>query len=98
MVSENSATITVRVQRNKNCPQFESEPYLTTIDQTKQVNAEVLQIKAVDFDPQGTPFKELTHTLLGDDKGPTFFKIDETTGRITVKSDLKADSDTQYKV
>ena len=50
--SETPAAVTVRVQRNKNCPQFQSEPYGKQIDQTQPVNSEVLQVEAVDFDPQ----------------------------------------------
>ncbi len=98
LTSQGSATVTVRVQRNKNCPQFQGTPYSKTIDQTRGVNSDVLRIQATDTDPQNTPFKELSYTLLGDDKGPTFFRIDERTGQVRVKADLKADGDTQYKV
>lgn len=52
LTSENSATVTVNVKRNKNCPRFESEEYTKTIDQTQGVNSQVLVVKAVDDDPQ----------------------------------------------
>ena len=96
--SQDSATVTVRVQRNKNCPQFQQEPFTKTIQQTKSVRSEVMKITAVDYDPQNTPFRKLNFTLLGDDKGPTYFRIDENTGRIYVKTDLRADTEIQYKV
>ena len=98
MTSQDSATVTVRVQRNKNCPQFQGTPYSKTIDQTQGVNSQVMKIQATDADPQNTPFRQVAYTLLGDDKGPTFFRIDEKSGQVYVKSDLKSDGDTQYKV
>ena len=52
LTSENSATVTVNVQRNNNCPRFESAEYTKTIDQTQGVNSQVLVVKAVDDDPQ----------------------------------------------
>ena len=52
LTSENSATVTVNVKRNTNCPRFESEKYEKTIDQTQGVNSQVLVVKAVDDDPQ----------------------------------------------
>ena len=52
LTSENSATVTVNVQRNKNCPRFESAEYTKTIDQSQGVNSQVLVVKAVDDDPQ----------------------------------------------
>lgn len=50
--SENSCTVTVRVQRNRNCPTFQGEPYRASIDQTQAVNSEVLRIQATDSDPR----------------------------------------------
>ena len=51
-VSKSSATVTVRVQRNKNCPQFQGEPLQKTIDQNLAVKSEVMTVRAVDYDPQ----------------------------------------------
>ena len=50
--SADSATLTVAVQRNKNCPQFEGKSYEKTIDQTQGVDSRVLEMKASDADPQ----------------------------------------------
>ncbi len=52
LTSEDSCTVTVRVQRNKNCPAFQGEPYAKTIEQTQAVNSEVLRIQATDADPR----------------------------------------------
>ncbi len=50
--SEDSCTVTVRVQRNKNCPAFQGMPYTKTIQQTQAVDSEILQIQATDSDPR----------------------------------------------
>ena len=47
---------------------------------------------------QNTPFRELSYSLLGDDQGPTFFSIEEETGIIRVKTDLRSDDEIQYQV
>ena len=47
---------------------------------------------------QNTPFRELKYELLGDDKGPSYFAIEPKTGRVTIRNDLKSDSDIQYQV
>lgn len=52
LTSVETATVTIRVERNKNCPQIQGEPYVKVMDQTQGVNSEVMQIKAVDFDQQ----------------------------------------------
>ena len=49
-VSQESATVTVRVERNRNCPQFESVPSESNIDETLPENGEVLRATAADFD------------------------------------------------
>lgn len=43
------------------------------------------------------PFNTVTVSAIGDDKALTYFSLD-INNRIVVKSDLKADSDTQYLV
>ena len=98
LYSEDPATITLRVQRNKNCPQLQTESFSASIDQNLGVDALVLAIEATDTDPPNTPFSKLTYELLGDDQAPTFFKIDETSGRVTVKADLKADMAVVYQL
>ena len=51
-VSEDQATVTVQVQRNVNCPQFDNLPYSADVDETLSVNGEVLRAVAVDRDSQ----------------------------------------------
>ena len=61
--SQDSATVTVRVQRNRNCPQLQGEPYSSNIEQTKAVNSEVLNIAASDFDPAVSSIINVKRTL-----------------------------------
>jgi len=53
-------------------------------------------VSEIDF--QNTPFGKLSYSLRGDDSGPTFFSINSTSGRISVKTDLRTDSSTMYTV
>lgn len=50
LASQDSATVTVRVTRNKNCPVFQGEPYAQTIPQTRGEGSEVIRIQATDSD------------------------------------------------
>ena len=52
LFNEEQATVTVQVQRNSNCPQFEAEPYSADIEETLGVGAQVLRLQAVDRDSQ----------------------------------------------
>lgn len=52
LTSEQDAQVTMRVQRNLNCPIFESSAYSTAIDKTRGVDSEFLQVQATDRDPQ----------------------------------------------
>ena len=97
-VSEEQATIVLRVQRNNNCPQLQAETTSASIDQNLAVDRFVLEIKATDSDPPNTPFSQLSFELLGDDQASTFFGVDGSTGRVTVKSDLKADQAVVYQL
>jgi hypothetical protein len=49
-LSTETAIVSVHVERNKNCPQFEGNPYSAVIDETVAVNGEVMQARANDFD------------------------------------------------
>ena len=43
-------------------------------------------------------FKNLTYYLIGDDQGPTFFRIDPRRGLISVNKDLKSENVDYYRV
>ena len=44
------------------------------------------------------PFKKITYSIIGDDSAPVFFDINKDSGRITLKSSVNGDDQTQYKV
>ena len=50
------------------------------------------------YDLFQAPFNAVKYTLSGDDAGPQYFKINENTGQITVKSDLRAENVDFYNV
>ena len=52
MTSKDQARITIRVQRNKNCPQFDEDAYSVEIDKTQPVDEKILEVSASDRDPQ----------------------------------------------
>ena len=49
------------------------------------------------FSPQA-PFNEITYQLIGDDSAPGVFRIDESSGIITVSNNLENDGTREYKV
>ena len=48
--SADSCSVTVRCQRNLNCPQFKREPYEADIEMITAIGENVLQIRADDDD------------------------------------------------
>lgn len=40
----------------------------------------------------------MTYSIIGDDSAPVFFQINANNGRITLKSSINNDEQTQYKV
>ena len=44
------------------------------------------------------PFNEVTYELIGDDDGPDYFQIDDKSGKISVKKDLRAENVDFYNV
>ena len=40
----------------------------------------------------------MTYSVIGDDTGPTFFRINEQSGAVLVKEGMKQDTETQYQV
>ena len=40
----------------------------------------------------------MTYSIIGDDSSPVYFAINKDSGRITLKSSVNGDEQTQYKV
>ena len=89
-------TATIRITRDESAPAFTGLPY---DDATVSENAEVgtefyTKVVAYDQDLQGT----MKYTVLGDMPAPTFFDINEDSGRLFVKSDLRQHDEMVYTV
>jgi hypothetical protein len=89
--SSNEARVIIRINRNRDYPRFEKTSYSGAIEEKLAVGGSVIDVRAKDSDQQG-PFSEVYYSLIGDDQGPTFFAIDEKSGRITVKRDLRTEN------
>ncbi len=44
------------------------------------------------------PFNKVTYRIIGDNKAPSFFKINSDNGDLNLNTSLTADSDTSYTV
>ncbi|XP_065921690.1 protocadherin Fat 4 isoform X2 [Magallana gigas] len=89
-----NATVTIDVYRNLFHPYFTGEPFTTSITENIIANTSILQVNVGDDDTDA-PFNTVTLSAIGDDKAPTYFRLDSD-GRIVVIGDLKADSNTHY--
>ena len=97
--SENSATVVVTVDRNKNRPEFvDPETYEKTIQETLGGGNEVLRINVRDKDTQ-EPFNDIRLSVIGDDSAPSFFEINPE-GQVKIRNEANLASDrlTDYTV
>ncbi|VDI54527.1 Hypothetical predicted protein, partial [Mytilus galloprovincialis] len=91
----NTGTVTINVIRNNNAPQWESATYKQNIPETSGINANVIPVRAVDPD---RVFNVVKYEIIGDDKAPAYFKIDENTGLIQVRASLAGINDEIFYV
>ena len=84
-----SMTIYINVQRSTRAPRFENQPYeKLRIAETTRVGSSIFTSGAHDPDLQG----EITFRIVGDYPSPSFFRINDRTGEISVRRDLKSDN------
>ena len=57
----------------------------------------VYTIEAEDSDSTA-PFNVISYRIIGDNKSPSFFRINPASGDINLNSTLESDSDTAYTV
>lgn len=96
---ENSATVVVTVDRNKNPPEFiDQQTYSKTIQETLGGGNEVFRVNVRDKDAE-KPFNEISLSVIGDDSAPSFFEVNAE-GRVKIRNDanLASDKATDYKV
>ncbi|XP_036359005.1 uncharacterized protein LOC115211772 [Octopus sinensis] len=84
-VNLQKAYITINVIQNENSPYFVNEPYKKTLGKVISVNQLIYTVTARDND-KDTPLNQITYSIVGDDSAPLYFKIDPTTGQITLKN------------
>ena len=97
--TSSAASVTVTVDRNKNAPKFEGEPFKKTIAQTQGSGSNIYRVQARDRDSKA-PFNTIQYELIGDDKGPSYFTCNAKNGEIQVRSgvDLPRDKEITYTV
>ena len=91
------ADVTIGVGQNKQTPEFQRLPYRTNIRENLEVGRGVYTIQARDTD-SAAPFNTIRYRIIGDNKAPTYFRINENSGDINLNTSLEADSDTAYTV
>ena len=94
--------VTINVDRNNFAPSWvnpaapgytSTTQVLETIDYTTVL----FSVSARDLDTRA-PYNQVTYTMVGDDKSPTFFDINPSSGEIRLRSSLLQDSDLVYRV
>ena len=83
-----TAGVIIDVVRDEQPPVFVSEPYSTSIIETRAIGSQVYQVTAIDTDLRGS----IVYGVAGDFRAPYYFDIDSNDGTISVKSDLRLES------
>ncbi len=91
------ADVTISVGQNKQTPQFQRLPYRTNIRENLEVGRGVYTVQARDGDAEA-PFNTIRYRIIGDNKAPGFFRINENSGDINLNTSLETDSDSAYTV
>jgi protocadherin Fat 4 len=86
--------ILIKVNRNKHLPDFQGQPYRMVLSENAKVSESVMTVRARDNDIQG----RVQYEIVGDFPAPYFFNIDQNSGQINVKNDLKSDKGFSYKI
>ena len=88
-------TVTVSITRDESTPQFAGTPYNARVSENTEVGREFFnRVRATDQDLQGSIRYEVT----GDMPAPNYFSVNEESGAVSVKADLKTDDEMEYRV
>ncbi|XP_061182373.1 cadherin EGF LAG seven-pass G-type receptor 2-like [Saccostrea echinata] len=77
------ATVTINVT-NETLRFTQLQPYFASIDENYPVDRTFISVTA-------TPQPDIKYSIIGFSDSPDYFKIDETTGAISIKTDLRTD-------
>lgn len=89
--------MSITIGRNSNPPRFVSEPYKVTLRESLDPGRAVKTVRAEDKD-KAAPFNTVRYSIIGDNKAPSFFKINPQTGDIQLNSSLVVDTDMFYTI
>ncbi|XP_046583162.1 protocadherin Fat 1-like [Haliotis rubra] len=93
--SAQPASVTINVVRNQASPVFVQTPYDTTVLRTAGANTPVVTVTATDADTR-SPYNEVTYGIAS--MTIDRFRINPTTGEITLTQAIASDSQAQYGV
>ncbi|KAL5018733.1 hypothetical protein ScPMuIL_004455 [Solemya velum] len=88
-----SVPVTITVYRNRFPPVFIETPFTAAIQTTDSIGLPILRVTATDEDTQN-PFNQVTYSLYGS----SAFVIDRNSGQISLASDIRTDSESQYEL
>ncbi|XP_071105610.1 protocadherin Fat 4-like isoform X2 [Haliotis cracherodii] len=74
-------------------PQFTQNEYFATVDEKNPISTFVVDVQATK-----TPPGNMVYEVVGEYPAPTFFGVNNRTGRVTVISDLRPDGNREYKL
>ncbi|KAK3089813.1 hypothetical protein FSP39_006721 [Pinctada imbricata] len=94
--SQQSASVTINILRNLNCPVFTNLPNNITVSQSTVLGSRIFNVSA--FDQDEGIFSALTYDLIGDDNAPVYFRIDQNIGSVFLQANLFSDTGSEYKL
>ena len=92
----NTASVVINVLRNTNPPTFINTPYDRNIDYTATIGTSIFTATATDADE--SPYNVISYELVGDGDATVFFRIDPSTGVVSLRQRISEETTTIYRV
>ncbi|XP_062579030.1 protocadherin Fat 3-like [Saccostrea cucullata] len=93
----NSITVTVDVDRNANPPIFQNIPTIISINENQPTGQGFFTVTATDADTV-SPFNDIRYSLVGDGTATVYFQVDQSTGLVTLRQTVQADTASTYRL
>ncbi|XP_062582056.1 cadherin EGF LAG seven-pass G-type receptor 1-like, partial [Saccostrea cucullata] len=93
----NSITVTVDVDRNANPPIFQNIPTIISINENQPTGQGFFTVTATDADTV-SPLNDIRYSLVGDGTATVYFRVDSSTGLVTLRQTVQADSASLYRL